>query len=211
MLSGYGSRLYSTHSGLKSAISERCIRSVKTRLFRYMQSKNTLNWTSVIDKIVHAYNAAPHSAFQKKFSPQEVQSGKIPRQITFPLLYPEDVSRQKPPLYKKGDLVRLSHSTSHPFRRGYTQQNSTEYYRISAVHTKDSPVTYEVVDLSGEPITGLFYSSELIPTTESETYPIEILQRRRKRKGPGYEIFITWPGWHEKFNTWMDEKDVKKL
>ena len=43
-------------SRIKAALAERCIRTIKTRLYRYFSEKQTLNWIDAVPKIVNAIN-----------------------------------------------------------------------------------------------------------------------------------------------------------
>ncbi|KAL3121896.1 hypothetical protein niasHT_000461 [Heterodera trifolii] len=49
----------STHSEKKAALAERAIRQIKNRVYRYFAQLKTLNWVSVIDKIVSGINNSP--------------------------------------------------------------------------------------------------------------------------------------------------------
>ena len=70
-----------------------------------------------------------------------------------------------------GDKVRISKYRRQIFDKGYTPNWTEEKVVIDEV-LKTKPVTYEIVDLMGEPIQGSFYEQDL-QKAEQETYRIE--------------------------------------
>ena len=76
-----------------------------------------------------------------------------------------------------GEYVRLSHIKP-TFKKGYTIQNTLEIFKIIRVDTTHSPTIYFLEDLQREPIKGIFYREELIPTTLSEIYQIDIIRSK---------------------------------
>ena len=59
----YGINHYSTPTRTKwhASMAERAIRTIKTRISRYMQKTKTKRWIDVLDQIVNNYNETPHS------------------------------------------------------------------------------------------------------------------------------------------------------
>ena len=69
------------------------------------------------------------------------------------------------------------------------------------------PVTYRLVDLQGEAVTGSFYEQELQKTTQ-EIFRIEkMIRRDNKRK----RALVKWSGYPDQFNSWISLSELKKL
>ena len=77
-----------------------------------------------------------------------------------------------------GVYVRLS-QIKPSFKKGYKIQNTLEIFKIIRVDTTQTPTIYFLEDLQGEPIKGIFYREELIPTTPPEFYQIDIIRSKR--------------------------------
>ena len=73
------------------------------------------------------------------------------------------------------------------------------------MHTK--PVTYRLVDLQGEAVTGSFYEQELQKTTQ-EIFRIEkVIRRDNKRK----RALVKRRGYPDKFSSWVPMSELNKL
>ena len=66
------------------------------------------------------------------------------------------------------------------------------------------PVTYNIVDLLGEKIEGYFYGKEL-QKAKQQTFRIEKVVRRDNKKK---KALVKWKGYSDKFNSWVDFKDL---
>ena len=66
------------------------------------------------------------------------------------------------------------------------------------------PVTYSIIDLVGEPITGSFYEQEL-QKAKQQTFRIEKVIRRDNKKKMA---LVKWSGYPDKFNSWISFKDL---
>ena len=65
------------------------------------------------------------------------------------------------------------------------------------------PWTYVVSDLNGEKITGSFYKKELQKTSQ-EKFRIEKVLKRK-----GDKLYVKWKGYNNRFNSWIDKKDLE--
>ena len=70
---------------------------------------------------------------------------------------------------------------------------------------RTSPVTYRIVHLNGEEITGTFYELELQKTSQ-ELFRIEKVIKRGKTKS-----LVKWKGYSDDFNSWVDNKDIVNI
>ena len=66
------------------------------------------------------------------------------------------------------------------------------------------PITYHVVDLLGEKVEGSFYGKE-IQKAKQETFRIEKIIRRDIKKK---KALVKWKGYSDKFNSWVNFKDL---
>ena len=57
-------------------------------------------------------------------------------------------------------------------------------------------MTYNLVDLQGEKVTGSFYEQEL-QKEKQKTFRIEKIIRRKKK-----QALVKWKGYPDKFNSW---------
>ena len=75
---------------------------------------------------------------------------------------------------------------------------------LMAYYTQN-PVTYRLVDLQGETVTGSFYEQELQKTTQEIFRIDEVIFRDKKR------ALVKWKGYPNKFNSWVPMSKLKKL
>ena len=94
---------------------------------------------------------------------------------------------QKDPKFKVGDNVRIS-KYKNIFAKGYTPNWSEKVFVIS--------------DLNGEEITGRFYEKELQKTSQKEFRIEKVLKRK------GDKLYVKWKGYHNRFNSWINKKDL---
>ena len=64
------------------------------------------------------------------------------------------------------------------------------------------PWIYFVIDLSGEKITGSFYEKALQKTSQKEFRIEKVLKRK------GDKLQVKWEGYDNRFNSWIDKKDL---
>ena len=154
-----------------------------------------------LDKLVDDYNNRKHSSI--KMSPTEASKKENEKQV-FTNLY-EDEIFLKPgkPKFSTGDKVRISKYKRRVFDKGYTPNWTEEVFMIDKVNLT-KPVTYNVVDLLGEKAEGSFYEKEL-QLAKQQTFRIEKVVRRDNKKK---KALVKWKGYSDKFNSWVDFKDL---
>ena len=144
----------------------------------------------VLDDIVNKYNDTVHRTIEMK--PIDITSDSY-------AVYNED-SNVTNPKFKVGDHVRIS-KYKNVFAKVYTQNWSEEDFVVSKI--KDTvPWTYVISDLNGEKISGTFYEKEL-QNTSQEKFRIEKVLKRK-----GDKLYVKWKGYDNRFNSWIDKKDL---
>ena len=136
--------MYSIHNEGKSVVVERFIRTLKTKIYKYMTGISKNVYIDKSDDIVNEYNNTYHRTIKMK--PVDVKDNTY---IDF-----EKEVNNKGPKFKIGDHVRIS-KYKNIFAKGYTPNWSEEVLVIKKVKNK-VPWTYIINDLNGEEIIGTF-------------------------------------------------------
>ena len=142
-----------TKSPSKASMAERVIRTLKTRLARYMQLNKTRRWIDVLDEIVANYNETPHKTTgHKPNDVNETNQKKIYRKLynDFPT----------EPRLKLGDKVRIKIEKK-KFEKGYTQNWSDEIYIITKILDSQGVVWYRVSTFDGGQLPSIYYYYQL--------------------------------------------------
>ena len=113
--------------------------------------------------------------------------------------YNEDFNKNGPK-FKVGDYIRIS-KYKNIFAKWYVPNWSKEVFVVSKIKNT-VPSTYVVNDLSGEEMTGSFYEKELQKTSQ-EKFRIEKVLKRK-----GDKLYVKWKGYDNRFNSWIDKKDL---
>ena len=141
--------MYLIHSEGKSAVAERFIKTLKTKIYKYMTSVSKNVYIDKLDDILGEYNNTCHRTIKMK--PVDVRDNTC---IDF-FKKVDD----KDPKFKVGDHVRIS-KCKNIFAKGYTPNWFEEVFVVSKIENT-VPWTYVINDLYGEEIMGTFYEKEL--------------------------------------------------
>jgi transposase InsO family protein len=133
----------------KAAFAERVIRTLKSKIYRYMTHMNTKRYIDVLPELVQSYNDSNHRSI-----------GRAPKDVTHDSLEVDVPSKIKI-LHKfaQGERVRIPLAKT-AFSRGYTPNWTTETFHIAELLQTDPP-TYKIKDGNGEIILGSYYEPEL--------------------------------------------------
>ena len=149
--------MYSIHNEGKSVVAERFIRTLKTKIYKYMTSISKNVYIDKLDDIVDEYNNTYHRTIKMK--PIDLKSNTY---IDSMELHSEKKVNDKDPKFRVGDHVRIS-KYKNIFANGYTPNCSEEIIVITKIKNT-VPWTYVIHDLNGEEIIGTFYGKELQKT-----------------------------------------------
>ena len=209
----------SEHS--KANYAERVIRTIKSKLNRFMVYNKTRRWVDALADITDSYNNTFHGTI--KMTPKEALSTEDP------VLWNRQYARVSPaktrrkvdglppkklrgrPLYnfKVGDVVRLSKIPG-TYDKETDKKWTDELFTVTTRSLNQGIPKYEVKDFANEPIIDKFSSKELqkVIVDGDTQYDIEKIIRKRKRRGKS-QVLVHWVGWPSKFDSWIDEARVK--
>ena len=169
--------MYSTHNEGKSVVAERFIRTLKSKIYKYMTSISNNVYIDKLDDIVDEYNNTYHTTIKMK--PTDVKDNTY--------INADKKVNNKDPKFKVGDHVRMS-KYKNIFAKRYIPNWNKEVFFIKKVKNT-VPWTYVINDLNGEEITGTFYEKELQKKNQEE-FRIEKVIRRK-----GDKLHVKWKGY----------------
>ena len=182
--------MYSTHNEAKSVLAESFIRTLKSKIYKYMTSKSKNVYINKLDDIANECNNTYHTAI--KMNPIDVKDNtyiNTSKKINY-----------ADPKFKIDDRVRMS-KYKNIFAKGYMPNWSEEVFVIKKVKNT-VPWTYVINDLNGEEIMGTFYEKELQKTNQEE-FRIEKVIRRK-----GDKLYVKWKGYNNSFNSRIDKASL---
>ena len=182
--------MYSTHNEEKSVVTERFIRTLKSKIYKYMTSISKNVYIDKLDDIVDEYNNTYHTTIKMK--PIDVKDNTY--------INADKEINNKDPKFKVGDRERMS-KYKNIFAQGYMSNWSEEVFVIKKVKNT-VPWIFVINDLNGEEITGTFYEKELQKTNQEE-FRIEKVIRRK-----GDKLYVKWKGYNNSFNSWIDKASL---
>ena len=182
--------MYSTHNEGKSVAAERFIRTLKSKIYKYMTSISENVYIDKLDDIVNEYNNTYHTTIKMK--PIDVEDNTY--------INTDKEINYKDPKFKVGDRVRIS-KYKNIFVKGYTPNWSEEVFVIKKVKNT-VPWTYVIDDLNGEEIIGTFSEKELQKTNQEEFRTEKVIKRK------GNKIYVKWKEYNNSYNSWTDKASV---
>ena len=141
---------------LKSVVAERFIRTLKTKIYKYMTSLLKNVYLDKLDDIMSEYNNTYHRTIKMK--PVDVKDNTYIDSMEL------SRSNDKDPKFKVGDSVRINKYKNILTKR-YTSNRSEKVFMITKVKNT-VPWTYVINDLNGDMIIGTFYEKELQKTNQ---------------------------------------------
>ena len=167
---------------------------------RFTVQNNTM-YLDMLPKLVAEYNNTKHRSIG--MTPVEASKKKNEGDV-YLKLYGKMKRTYTKPKFKVGGKVRISKYKRPVFDKGYTPNWTEEIFTVDKI-LYTNPITYKIKDELGEEITGSFYELELQKAVQ-DVYRIEKGIRRDARKG---KAPVKWSGYPEKFNSWVDLKDLQ--
>ncbi|XP_022780490.1 uncharacterized protein LOC111321787 [Stylophora pistillata] len=119
-------------------------------------------------------------------------------------LYGESEPRMATPKFQVGDQDRIYKRKV--FDKGYTPNCTEEIFVVNKIQYTN-PITYKLKDFGGEEIEGSFYEKEMLKATQ-DIFRVDKVIPRNGKTG---KALVKWNGYPEKFNSWIDLKDLENL
>ena len=185
---------YSTFSVLKSSVVERFNRTIKGKLWRQFSLRGEYKYYDILNKLTSEYNSTKHRTIGMKSRDVTLKDEKR----LLDTVYNHWFSKIKIPKFKVGDKVRIS-KYKHLFEKAYTPNWTTEIFTVKK-RNPTHPITYLLVHIQGNLISGGFYEQELQKTFFPNDYLIERVIKRR-----GNKLFVKWLGFNNSFNSWINK------
>ncbi len=203
----------------KASFAENAILLVKRKLFRLMRSLLTRDWPKYLPIVVRSLNNTPHQALGG-LRPSLIKSRKdtplIDNTIGFhpDVPFENQIENQKkyelnPTKLQVGSYVYI-HFLPSALSKSFDSPNY-QLFIVSRVDAGKSPPLYQVKDLKGKIQKGFFYRDQLVEGKKPEAgqfFRIEkILKKKKRKKKTIYLVkYLHYP---DKFNSWVDEDDIK--
>ena len=184
--------MYSTNNEGKSVVAERFIRTLKSKIYKYMTSISKNVYIDKLNVIVNKYNNTYHTTIKMKLI--DVKDNTY--------INTNKEVNYKHPKFKAGDYVRFS-KYKNMFATGYIPNWSEEVFVADKVKNT-VPWIYAINDLNSEEITGTFYENELQKTNQKEFRIEKVIKRK------GDKLYVKWKGYDSSFNSWINKNDIIK-
>ena len=162
--------MYSTHNEGKSVVAERFIRTLKSKIYKYMTSISKNVYINKLDDTINEYNNTYHTTIKMK--PIDIKDNTY--------FNTDKDTNDKDPKFKVGDRVRIS-KYKNIFAKDYTTNWFEEVFVIKKVKNT-VPWTYVINDVNGEEIIGTFYEKELQKTSQEEFRIQKVIKRKGDKK-----------------------------
>ena len=195
-----GVKLYSTENEEKISVLERWNRTMKEKMWKMFTERNSWVFVDKLDDLVKKYNRTKHGPI----SMTPISASRKQNEKVFAKLFGKDIlKKRKKPKFKVGDRVRIGKKKK-TFEKGFTPNWSEEIFVVDQViHT--NPVTFKLVDLMGEEVTGSFYGEELQKTNQ------EVFRVEKGLFEENGKSFVKWKGYSDKYNEWIPDEWVVEL
>ena len=182
--------MYSTHNEEKSVVAERYIRTIKSKIYKYMTSISKNVYIDKLDDIVNECNNIYHTTIKMK--PIGVKDNTY--------INTSKKINNKDPKFKVDDRVRIS-KYKNIFAKVYMPNWSEEVFIIKKVKNT-IPWSHVIDDLNDEEIIGTFYEKELQKTNQEEFRIEKVIKRK------GNKAYVKWKGYNNSFNSWIDKANL---
>ncbi len=199
---------FTSSNDVKCHLVERVIRTLRSRIHRYITHTQQERYIDHLQHITRAYNNRIHTTIG--IAPSKVTRSNS-KAVWWTQFWPQGSSKPKPYLYEIGNHVRVSYLRTAFSSREADHRFSGEIFRVIGRTRRDNIPVYRLVDLADEPIKGTFYAQELTKVTPQDEWKVETVIRTRKRRGYPKESLVKWLHYPDKFNSWISSASIVDL
>ena len=212
-----------TYYETKANYAERVIKTIKSKIVKYLTAKETYRWIDELENITFSYNNSIHRSIGR--SPKEATNSdhyelwqfQYGEKLKDKKKEKKEIKSKKPkPSYLKykfkiGDHVKINFFKS-KFDREYSERWSREIFSIIDRKYNQNVPMYQIKDYNNEIIKSFFYQPELQKAyiDADVVYKIDKILKKRKRSGV-QELLVKWKGWPDKFNSWIPETNLEDI
>ena len=198
----------------KSSAAERVIRSIKGRLYKYLQSTGSRDWSKALPSIVASYNNKKHRSLAGgKYSPNEVSDDNA-AELWFYFKKQQLKHSAKPSPYKfaLNDSVRVN-QTRLAFDKDYLEQNSTVVYFISFRYLSGGNINrYRLKDEHNKEVGGSFTANQLEKCTITDDTEYRIEKELHYKDIEGVPcVYVKWFQMPSRYNSYVPLANVRQL
>lgn len=202
-----------TSNEVQANYAERVIKTLKSKIFKFMVNKNTFEYVKDLQKFVNSYNETWHHGIRAK--PVEVSKKNESRlwwQMYWPSKNAKEITKKQSFRFEVGENVRIS-VTRQAFAREYDQRWSGEIFKIRSRFRREKDIRmYRLEDYTGDIVTGSFYENELQRVTidKDEYFVIDKILDEKIEDGVK-KVLVHYRYWPKKFDRWIKASTIKDL
>jgi hypothetical protein len=207
-LKDQGVHYFTTQNEGKANYAERLIKTIKSKIIKYLTHNNTRRYIDRLPEFVQSYNNSIHRSIG--MAPAKVTK-KIAKTLWWKQYKPKAAMTVIPYKFRVGNVVRISFLKT-TFTREYDQRWTGELFIVTRRYRVQGIPHYQLNDYAGEDIKGSFYNEELqkVDIDSNSAFKVENILKRRTRKGK-QEVLVKWLRWPDKYNSWEPAENVKNL
>ena len=199
----YNVNHFVSYNEVKANFAERVIKTLKSKLQRYMVFYHTDRYIDVLQDIVTSYNTTYHKSI--KMAPSEVNADNESYLWWFQYLPKTSFENFKIKSFKFqiGDYVRIA-DTASIFAREWRNRWTREIFKIEHRYLRHNIPVYKIVDKNDEEVKGTFYERELQKVLQ-DPKPLWKVEHILKNQGKGNQqkSLVKFEGWPGSYNRWI--------
>ena len=197
-LSESGIKLINPYTSTHAHYVERVQATLQTLIYKYITSKQKLQFYDKLQDFVKTYNNRKHRMI--KLSPNEGEKEENTLHIRkMQEDYRAKIKPTKKIKFKVGDRVRIAISQG-KFSRGYDRKSKEQIYKIVEVSSKLPRVLYTIASLNGDSLIGKFYQGQLTKVLKQDEYMIEKILKTTRTHNLIKFLDYDEPEWQPKKN-----------
>ncbi|RWR98948.1 hypothetical protein B4U79_13692 [Dinothrombium tinctorium] len=194
-----------TTDDTKCAVIERFIRTLKEKIWKYLNYKNSYRYIDNVQNFISAYNKSIHRILKMKPSDVTQENEKEAFHNLYAHIRPNVSEKTK---FFEDSLVRIA-KKKEKYEKGADPNFTEEIFKIYKVNRGNTRPYYKIKDQLGEEITSVFYPEELQQTSYDSTQRGRVEKIIKKRRvGKNLKAFVKWKGYSDKFNSWIPYENI---